>query len=53
MAEHRLTNFVATVTWTGYVPVDPTGIRSEARDSLPLTYAGVPGEVHEGLTRPS
>jgi MOSC domain-containing protein YiiM len=51
MAEHRLTNFTATIAWLGSVPHDPENIRSAARDALPLTYAGVPGENHEGLTR--
>ncbi|MBD3663859.1 MOSC domain-containing protein [Sulfitobacter aestuariivivens] len=53
MAEHRKTDFIAKITWIGRVPKDPSGIRSEAMDVLPLTYAGVPGEQHEGLTRAS
>lgn len=53
MAEHRLTDFTATVTWMGSVPQDPVNIRSAARDRLTLTYAGVPGENHEGRTRAS
>lgn len=51
MAEHRLTSHTATVTWVGSVPHARENIRSAARDSLPLTYAGVPGENHEGITR--
>ena len=53
MAEHRLSTFTATVTWLGSVPQERENIRSAQRDSLALTYAGVPGENHEGLTRPA
>lgn len=53
MAEHRLTPFTATVTWLGSVPQARENIRSVHRDSLPLTYAGAPGENHAGLTRAS
>lgn len=53
MAEHRLTDFIATVTWLGSVPETRENVRSAARDTLPLTLAGTPGENHAGLTRAS
>ena len=53
MAEHRLTEFTATVTWAGSVPETRENVRSVARDRLPLTLAGTPGENHAGLTRAS
>lgn len=47
------TEFYATVTWLGTVPAERDSIRAEQRESLELTFAGIPGERHEGVTRPS
>lgn len=47
------TEFYATVTWLGTVPAARDSIRAELRDRLEFTFAGIPGERHEGLTRPS
>jgi len=47
------TEFYATITWLGTVPADRDSIRAEAREDLEFTFAGIPGERHEGLTRPS
>lgn len=47
------TDYYATITWLGTVPVEGDNIRSEARESLELTFAGISGERHEGMTRPS
>jgi MOSC domain-containing protein YiiM len=35
------------------VPDRDASLRSQAADMAELTYAGIPGEVHGGLTRPS
>lgn len=47
------TEFYATVTWLGTVPADKDSIRAIPLDSLELTFAGIPGERHAGVTRPS
>ena len=52
------TDMVATVLWTGRVPggaATPQGgtIESIPLDGLDLRFEGVPGDRHEGLTRPS
>lgn len=47
------TEYFATITWLGTVPAETGSIRAEKRDSLELTFAGIPGERHEGVTRPS
>jgi len=47
------TEFYATVTWLGTVPAEKDSIRAIQLDSLDLTFAGIPGERHAGLTRPS
>lgn len=51
MAEHRLTDFTATITWLGLVPKDPDNIRSAEVDAVDVTYEGFKGEHHAGLTR--
>ena len=44
----------ARVVWLGRVPHrDRQVIETEALDSMPLGFAGLEGEVHAGLTRPS
>ncbi|MDG1431844.1 MAG: MOSC domain-containing protein [Paracoccaceae bacterium] len=47
------TDYYATITWLGTVPADSDSIRSVARENLDLTFAGISGERHEGMTRPS
>ena len=50
------TNHYATVVWLGRVAT-PVGadllIDGEAVEEMPLSYEGLKGEVHAGLTRPS
>jgi hypothetical protein len=47
------TDHVATITYLGRVPTDPPGLASRPETMLTATFAGVAGEVHAGLTRPS
>ncbi|HMS96004.1 MAG TPA: sulfurase [Tabrizicola sp.] len=49
------TNFRARVVWLGaqFRPVERLVIQSEAVAAMPLGFAGLEGEVHAGLTRPS
>jgi len=48
------TQHIATVTWLGRVGVDAEGVRSAPLNgTVDLSYAGIEGEVHGGLTRPS
>lgn len=50
----RPTDHVGTVTWLGRVPDrDTPEIRTEALSEMVLGFAGLDGEVHAGLTRPS
>ena len=42
----------AEIVWLGLVPPD-TGLRSEAKQSLELTFAGAIGETHSGEVAPS
>lgn len=51
MAEHRLTDLTATITWLGRVPPNRANIRSEAVQTLTTTYAGPQDDYHSGLTR--
>ena len=53
MAEHRLTDFTATITWLGQVPVERPDIRSVAVTQAQATYAGFEDDHHGGLTRAS
>jgi hypothetical protein len=48
------TSFSGKITWLGSVPnrAKPE-IATNARQEMPLTFAGTDGEVHAGLTRPS
>lgn len=41
----------ASLTWVGWAP--GTDFVSTAADRLRLTYAGIEGDLHAGLTRPS
>ncbi len=47
------THFTATIRWLGRVPVGEGPIRSVPVDSVHLTWDGMVGERHSGLTRPS
>ncbi|NJS39449.1 MAG: MOSC domain-containing protein [Rhodobacteraceae bacterium] len=49
------TSYSARVVWLGYqpVPVEKLVITSEPLQEMPLSFAGLAGEVHAGLTRPS
>lgn len=46
------TGFSGRITWLGVVTSeDRKAIVAEARDALDLTYAGIAGSVHDGVTR--
>ena len=47
------TDFRATITYLGLVPDRDVSLRSSARDEVWASFAGVEGEDHGGLTRPS
>lgn len=47
------TTFTGTVRWIGIVPDRDARLASEPRDGVELTFAGIPGESHGGLTRAS
>lgn len=47
------TNYSATVTWIGRVIDTDATLRSEALTEAMLSFAGIDGECHGGLTRPS
>lgn len=47
------TKIIGKVAWIGHVPDRDASLRSQAADMAVLGYAGIPGEVHGGLTRPS
>jgi MOSC domain-containing protein YiiM len=53
MPELRPTEFMATITWLGKVPLDRPNIRSQAVTSARATYAGFVDDYHSGLTRAS
>ncbi|WP_299406236.1 MOSC domain-containing protein [uncultured Roseobacter sp.] len=47
------TQFTGTVTWLGRVIDSEETLRAEGLNSAELTFAGIDGECHGGLTRPS
>lgn len=47
------TEYTAKIVWLGRVEAGRAGIRSVPLTSVEASYAGVAGEVHGGLTRPS
>ncbi|MEP1765352.1 MAG: sulfurase [Sulfitobacter sp.] len=53
MAELRPTDYIATITWLGKVPLNRPNIRSQPVTSAQATYAGFADDYHGGLTRPS
>lgn len=51
MAEHRITDFTATITWLGRVPLNRANIRAQPAERLRTTLAGFADDYHGGLTR--
>ncbi|MDR9484114.1 MAG: sulfurase [Sediminimonas sp.] len=49
----RQSEFTARVVWLGHVPDRGESLRAVPQESVALSYGGVPGEAHGGLTRPS
>lgn len=49
----RPTSFKADIHWVGRVPDSSEGLRSAQFDAIDLDFAGIVGERHSGLTRPS
>lgn len=47
------TDHFATIAWLGRVADRDAKLSSDAVETLDLTFAGVEGEAHSGLTRPS
>ncbi len=47
------TEITGEVVWIGAVPDRDASLRSAPMDAAELTYAGIPGEAHGGLTRPA
>jgi len=47
------TEFTATVTWMGRVIDSGATLRAEALREAELSFAGIDGECHGGLTRPA
>ena len=47
------TDIIGEVIWIGFVPDRDAGLPSMPLEEAQLTFAGIPGEAHGGLTRPS
>jgi hypothetical protein len=47
------TEITGEIVWIGHVPDRDTSLRSQPSQAATLTYAGIPGEAHGGLTRPA
>jgi len=47
------TEFAARVVWLGRVPDRDVSLAAEPLDAVDLSYAGIAGEAHGGVTRPS
>lgn len=47
------TDIIGEVVWIGQVADRDASLRSDALADATLTFAGIPGEAHGGLTRPS
>ena len=47
------TDHIGRIVWIGRVADREAGLPSSALEAADLTYAGIPGEAHGGLTRPS
>jgi len=53
MAEHKPTDYYATITWLGLVPLERANIRSEPIEAVQASYGGFEGDFHGGVTRES
>ncbi|PRY76953.1 MOSC domain-containing protein [Yoonia maritima] len=47
------TEITGEVVWIGHVPDRDASLKSSGQTEAELTFAGIPGEEHGGLTRPS
>lgn len=47
------TEITGEIVWIGRVPDRAASLKSAPMSEAELTYAGIPGEIHGGLTRPS
>ncbi len=47
------TDITGEIVWIGYVSDREASLRSQETKEARLTFAGIPGEIHGGLTRPS
>lgn len=47
------TDITGMIVWIGYVPDRDAALASTGLQEAQLTFAGIPGEAHGGLTRPS
>ncbi|WP_333714047.1 MOSC domain-containing protein [Yoonia sp.] len=47
------TEITGTIVWIGLVADRDAALASSGLDEAQLTFAGIPGEAHGGLTRPS
>ncbi|WP_108816442.1 MOSC domain-containing protein [Loktanella sp. Alg231-35] len=47
------TDITGEIVWIGHVPDRDASLKSVSVDAAQLTFAGIPGEAHGGLTRPS
>jgi len=47
------TEITGEIVWIGHVPDRDASLRSSPAQDAQLTYAGIPGEEHGGLTRPA
>ena len=47
------TQITGEIVWIGHVPDRAVSLRSEPAQEARLTFAGIPGEAHGGLTRPA
>lgn len=47
------TDITGQIVWIGRVPDRDASLKSEPVNHADLTYAGIPGEAHGGLTRPA
>lgn len=47
------TDITGKIVWIGYVPDRDAALASTGLQEAQLTFAGIPGEAHGGLTRPS
>ena len=47
------TDVYGEIVWIGFVPDRDASLKSQTMPEAQLTFAGIPGEEHGGLTRPS